>query len=114
MKNIFSNIFFACKGLSNGGIGAATGTVLQEIRLRAGFKTGDFVREKLGGLPTVERLVSLTSIRPASHHPRSLKSPGVFQHKGVWEIAHTLPYSKQFWVICEVRSLAGQEKNWLP
>ena len=51
MKNIFSNIFVACKGLSNDGIGAATGAVFQEIWPGVGFKTGDFVKETLGGLP---------------------------------------------------------------
>ena len=29
----------------------AKGTVFQEIRAGVGFKTGDFVKEKLGGLP---------------------------------------------------------------
>ena len=30
--------------------GLARGTVFQEVRPGAGFKTGDFVKEKLGGL----------------------------------------------------------------
>ena len=44
-KNILKH-FHACKGLSNlsnDDVGAARGTVFQEIRPGAGFKTGDFV-----------------------------------------------------------------------
>ena len=45
--------FHVCKGLlvllSNDDVGVARGTVLQEVRPGAGFKTGDFVQEKLGG-----------------------------------------------------------------
>ena len=38
--------------ISNDDVGVATrGIVFQEIRPRAGFKTGDFIKEKLGGLP---------------------------------------------------------------
>ena len=47
--------FHVCKGLSNDDVGAARGTAFREIRPVAGFKTGDFVEEKLGGF-TVERL----------------------------------------------------------
>ena len=47
--------FFFCKGLSNGNVGVARGTVFRKIRPGASFKTGDFVKEKLGG-GTVERL----------------------------------------------------------
>ena len=43
--------FLGRKGLSNDDIEVAAGTVLQEIRPGAGFKTGDFVKETLGGLP---------------------------------------------------------------
>ena len=43
--------FHACKGLSNDDAGAARGTVFQEVRPGAGFETGDFVKETLGGLP---------------------------------------------------------------
>ena len=43
--------FLACKGVSNGDVGVARGTVFQAIRLGAGFKIGDFVKEKLRGLP---------------------------------------------------------------
>ena len=53
-KNILKH-FFACKGLSNSDVGAATGTVFQEIRAGVGFKTGVFVKEKFGGA-TIERL----------------------------------------------------------
>ena len=50
MKNISSHIFlFEKKGLSNDDIGGARGTLFQETRPGAGFKTGDFVKEKWGG-----------------------------------------------------------------
>ena len=42
--------FHVRKGLSNDDVGAARDTVVQEIRPGAGFKTGDFVNETLGGL----------------------------------------------------------------
>ena len=48
-KNIL--IYLVCKGLLNDDVGVARGTMFQEIRPGAGFKTGDFVEEKLGGLP---------------------------------------------------------------
>ena len=38
-------------GLSNNDVGVARDTVFQEVRPGAGFKTGDFVKEMLGGLP---------------------------------------------------------------
>ena len=43
--------FLVCKGLSNDDVRVARGTVFQEVRLRAGFKTDDFAKKKLGGLP---------------------------------------------------------------
>ena len=43
--------FLGCKGLSYDDIEVAGGTVFQEIRPGAGFKSGDFVKERLGGLP---------------------------------------------------------------
>ena len=43
--------FFVCKGLSNDDVGGARGTVFREIQLESGFKTGDSINEKLGGLP---------------------------------------------------------------
>ena len=49
-KNIFT-CFFVCKLLSNDDVGVARATVFQEIRPNVDFKTGDFVKEKLGGLP---------------------------------------------------------------
>ena len=45
--------FLVCKGLlvqSNDAVGVARGTAFQELRPGAGFKTGDFVKEKLRGL----------------------------------------------------------------
>ena len=43
--------FIVCKGLSNDDFGVATGAVFQQIWPGVGFKTDDFVKEKLGGLP---------------------------------------------------------------
>ena len=43
--------YFVCGGLSNDDVRVVRGTVFEEIRPGAGFKTGDFVKEKLGGLP---------------------------------------------------------------
>ena len=40
-----------CKGLSNNGVRVGRGPVLQETRPGAGFKTSDFVEEKLRELP---------------------------------------------------------------
>ena len=40
-----------CGGLSNDDVWVVRDTVFQKIRPGAGFKTGDFVKEKLGGLP---------------------------------------------------------------
>ena len=44
-----SMFLFAKKGLSNDDVGLAGGTVFEGIRPGAGFKTGDFAKEKLGG-----------------------------------------------------------------
>ena len=51
MKKSILTHFHVCKGLSNDGVGAARGNVFQEIRPvpGAGFKTGDFVKIKVGG-----------------------------------------------------------------
>ena len=46
--------------MSNGDVRGARGTVFQEIRPGAGFKTGDFVKRKVGGA-TVERLYFKTT-----------------------------------------------------
>ena len=48
-KNTFT-YFLACKGLANDG-GVTRDTAFQEIRPEAGFKKGDFVQEKMRGLP---------------------------------------------------------------
>ena len=52
MKKISScNSLVAKEGPSSDDLGVgARGTVFQEIRPGAGVKTGDFVKEKLGGL----------------------------------------------------------------
>ena len=49
-RNILKHVL-VCEGLSNDDVGVARGIVFQEIRPGAGFKTGDFGKEKLGGLP---------------------------------------------------------------
>ena len=52
MNKISSLVFLlAKKGLSNDDVSVARGTVFEEIRPGAAFETGDFVEEKLGGLP---------------------------------------------------------------
>ena len=56
MKKTILTHFHDCKGLSNDDVGAARVTVFQKMRRGAGFKTGDFVKEKLGGSYTAERL----------------------------------------------------------
>ena len=43
--------FLVCESLSNDDAGVPRGPEFQEVRPGAGFKTGDFVKEKLGGLP---------------------------------------------------------------
>ena len=45
------HIIFLCakKGLSNDDVGVSSDTVFQGIRPGAGFETGDFVEENLGG-----------------------------------------------------------------
>ena len=49
-KYIFT-YFLVREGLSTDDVGVAKGIVFQEIRPWAGFKTSDFVKETLGGLP---------------------------------------------------------------
>ena len=58
MKTKYIHVFFGVyRGLSIHGVGVSRDTVFQEIRLGAGFETGDFVKEKSrGGYDTVERL----------------------------------------------------------
>ena len=51
MKKNILTYFLVRKGLSTDDVGVARGTVFQEIRPGADFKAGDFVKEKLGGLP---------------------------------------------------------------
>ena len=60
-KNIFLLVCKALRTIERDDVGAARDTVLQEIRLGAGSKTGDFAEEKLGGGATVE---------PLHHHPK--------------------------------------------
>ena len=47
----FFEYVLGCKGLLNDDVGVARGTVFEEIRPGAGFKTSDVVKEKLRGLP---------------------------------------------------------------
>ena len=56
MEKRVSIYCLVCKSLSIDDVGVTRDTVYQEIRSGAGFKTGDFVEEKLGGA-TVERLI---------------------------------------------------------
>ena len=52
-----------CRGLPNDDVvRRGRGTVFQEIRPGAGFKTGDFVKEKLGGLVFI--LQTDSKVRP--------------------------------------------------
>ena len=51
LKKIPSKYVFVCSGRSNDGVGVARGTAFQEIRPGAGFKTSNFVKQTLGGLP---------------------------------------------------------------
>ena len=49
-EKIISIYFLVCKERLNDDVGVARGTVFQASRSGAGFKTDDFVKEKLGGL----------------------------------------------------------------
>ena len=49
-KNIFM-YFLVDERVSNDDVGVARAAIFQEIRPKAGFKTGDFVEKMLGGLP---------------------------------------------------------------
>ena len=48
MNKYSPHVLFAKEGLSKYGVGVARGSLFQEIRPGAGFKTGDSVKEKLG------------------------------------------------------------------
>ena len=58
---------FPCmqRTIERDGVGATTGTVFQDIRPGAGFKTGNFVEEELGGGATAERLTIIQTNSPA-------------------------------------------------
>ena len=49
MKNNIITSFLVCEGRSNDDAEGARGTVFQEIRPGAGFKTGDFVKDMCWG-----------------------------------------------------------------
>ena len=51
LKNISSQIFLFANNYSNDDFGGVRGNVLKEIWPGSGIKTGDFVNEKVGGLP---------------------------------------------------------------
>ena len=58
-------------------------TVFKEIRPGAGFETGDFVKEKLGGLPWNDSVVDGSAhILIATARPKNFPKPG--GHKGDW------------------------------
>ena len=62
---------FGREGISNDYVGGARGTVVQEIRPGAGFKAGDFAKEKLGGLPQNDIRAVVLHIK---HHTTPWKS----------------------------------------
>ena len=47
----YTSYFLVCKSLSNDDVGVSRDTKFQEIRPKAVFETGDFVKKKLRGLP---------------------------------------------------------------
>ena len=49
LKKSPSLYFVVWKGHPNDDAGVARGTIFQEVRPGAGFKTGDFVKRKVGG-----------------------------------------------------------------
>ena len=53
--------FIVGKGLSNDDVGAATGTVFQEVRPGSWFRNRDFVKEKVGGATVVRFNEDLSS-----------------------------------------------------
>ena len=77
MRKNYPCIFFVIKSLTIDDVEVSRDAVFQEIRQGAGFETGDFVRETLGGLPTVERLLSRSHPKNEfegirSHNPTKL------------------------------------------
>ena len=48
--------FLVCKDLTIDDVGVSRETLFREIRPGAGFEPGDFVQEKLGGLPQNDSL----------------------------------------------------------
>ena len=57
-----------CRGLWNDDVGMARGATFQDIPPGGGVKTGDFVKEKLGGA-AVERLVTIQGEPNPTHRP---------------------------------------------
>ena len=67
--------FLVCKGLSSDGVGrGGKGHRISGNTAGAGFKTGDFVEEKLGGA-TVERLPTVRMVVVLVHKMLSSTSP---------------------------------------
>ena len=60
MKRTSSHFFLVCEGLSNDDVGVAMGTLFQEVRPWAAFKTDDFVKGKSGRLPWNDSLITCT------------------------------------------------------
>ena len=75
-EKIIITCFFLCKGPSNDDVGVAGGTVLQEIRSGAGFKTSDFVTD---GGATVERLRARKKNLKAGEAPTAPHEPRGFE-----------------------------------
>ena len=84
-KKVYPCIFlFAQTGRSNDDVGVARGTVFQALRRGAGFKTDDFVEEKIRGA-IVERLASCNQTKPNqikySKHKRKGSEATVLKRK---------------------------------
>ena len=81
--------FHACKYLSNDDVGAARGTVFQEIRAGAGLETVDFVKEKLGGATVVRLMECLSVVKCTCVKVRYLLTPvgcdrGIIRYTFIW------------------------------
>ena len=108
-KIIFhSYIFLVGKGLSNDGVGVARGTAFREIRSGVGFKTVDFVKEKLGGA-TVVRLLhatrpglldQLTTILPSNSNASTFKTRAQLTRCRMLHIYARTMISTPLYIVC--------------
>ena len=67
-KYIFTYVLVH-EGLSTDDVGVAKGTVFQEIRPWARFKTGDFIQEKSGGYRRMTHTTAWSRVQCASTIP---------------------------------------------